>query len=240
MRRGVLGLGLGLLCSAACPAHRARAWSYDLAEPAVWKGALRYELQLPLSTALREALHSAVQTWRSAPCSPPEARFVGTTSRAPDVSLEGADGHSVFGFEERVWRYGVGVTAVTRVRARDGAINEADVLLNAVDFEWSSGPVPPDSPRLRQLAPTLLHEFGHVWGLGHSTDSDAIMHASMLHTRLGPDDIVGVCSLYPKTKATVPSAEQHTGFHRWAAALGIIASVVVFGYWRRAQRRQHA
>jgi hypothetical protein len=234
-------LGLSLLASAACPVRSACAWSHERDEPASWRSEVRAELHLPvrgnLGALLRDELEKAAHAWNDAPCPGPGMRFAGMTDRLPDISLEGADGHTVIGFEERAWPYGSGVTALTRVRAHDGVIYEADMLLNAVDFEWQSGPVPRESRRLRQLAPTLLHELGHLWGLGHSISPTAAMHESELQMQLGPDDREGMCSLYTKAPPPAGQASRHEHWGEWAlAALFATASGAALWCWRVRRR----
>jgi hypothetical protein len=45
----------------------------------------------------------------------------------------------------------------------------------------------------------LLHENGHVAGLGHSSNSAAVMYAYYQGVRrsLHPDDVSGISTLYP-------------------------------------------
>ena len=74
---------------------------------------------------------------------------------------------------------------------------EADIVFST-KFNWSFGEVTPlDAYDWRS---TLLHELGHVIGLGHTTTADAVMLASLARgvQRRTPqdDDIQGVRSLY--------------------------------------------
>ncbi len=47
----------------------------------------------------------------------------------------------------------------------DGAIDEADIEINAVDFRWSLDGEEPGTSSLRAI---VAHELGHVFGLDHS------------------------------------------------------------------------
>lgn len=59
-----------------------------------------------------------------------------------------------------------------------------------------------------RLAEIVAHEFGHTLGLGHSTDTTALMYPSV--TGLGPvpraDDVMAVQWLYPNGSVTTPPA----------------------------------
>jgi Matrixin len=224
---------LGLTLLVAEP-QLALAWEHELDPSATWRGEVQYAVHLPvdpdLRAALIEELQGAVQAWQGSRCAAPSARNVGTTEREPNVSLDGEDGHTVLGFEERTWPYGHGVAAVTRLRARDGVIREADVLLNAVEYEWRTGSVAKEYRHLRQLGPTLLHELGHVWGLGHSMDPSAAMHANELNVKLAPDDVEGLCALYPQA-SPLPAT---TSWWWWLAIVG--ASVALWLVHRRQKQ----
>jgi hypothetical protein len=86
-------------------------------------------------------------------------------------------------------------------RTRGGpraAPQETDMVLNSnADINWDSGTgLWLDIDSLTVAA----HEFGHMLGLGHSSDGDALMYAGYQEARyplLGSDDIAGVSALYP-------------------------------------------
>lgn len=65
-----------------------------------------------------------------------------------------------------------------------------------------------NSPRGTNLLWTATHEFGHVLGLDHSSDRDAIMfpyYPDFYHPNLSlePDDIAGIQSLYGNKSSAV-------------------------------------
>ncbi|MDH3610982.1 MAG: PKD domain-containing protein, partial [Nitrosopumilus sp.] len=72
------------------------------------------------------------------------------------------------------------------------SIDEADMALNT-NFSWATNGNDID------IETVLLHENGHVAGLGHSTDGEAVMYPSYhgVLRFLQSDDIDGISSLYP-------------------------------------------
>lgn len=108
------------------------------------------------------------------------------------------------------------VYAITSVwhRASDGAILDADILVNE-----DSGPFGECLPRGCQpdesgvttvdLESILTHEIGHFFGLGHSQFAFATMHASAPRGEtekrtVSSDDLLGICAIYPPDE---PAAE---------------------------------
>jgi len=57
-----------------------------------------------------------------------------------------------------------GLIAFTLVTSEGGRIEDADVVLNAARFRFAD----PPEPRAHAMEMVLLHELGHVLGLGHS------------------------------------------------------------------------
>ena len=52
---------------------------------------------------------------------------------------------------------------------------ESDIIMNDRDHTWSTGT---PGPGEKDAYSVLLHESGHMLGLGHSHDRDATMYAS--------------------------------------------------------------
>lgn len=110
------------------------------------------------------------------------------------------------------WAYGDGIIALTSTTYsfETGQIFDGDIELNASSFTFttSDGPAcPPVGPQgpgcvSTDVRNTVTHEAGHLLGLGHSADPSAAMYfAAARHETskrtLAPDDIAGLCAIYP-------------------------------------------
>lgn len=113
------------------------------------------------------------------------------------------------------WAYDRGVIAVTTVTfcnekagecTRPGLILDADIELNAGEFDFSVSPL---VTRVRfDIANTVTHEVGHLIGLDHSPVPEATMFASAprgerTKSTLHEDDVQGVCDVYPHSGSDV-------------------------------------
>jgi hypothetical protein len=206
-------------------ASQALAWEpVDRRHPR-WKQTVRYFVR-PVGAARglpadwQAQVQRAALAWRGE-CAAPDLVLAGTTDVRPNVERDGADGISVIGWEESVWHHGKGTRAVTQARwGKQNVIVEADVLLNGVDYRWDGRRVVagPRSSALH-LQSVLLHEFGHVLGLGHSYDQSALMSHEPQRLHEGPeeDDVKGLCALYGKS-STNSSARQVSDQQRQAPA----------------------
>ena len=107
----------------------------------------------------------------------------------------------------------IATTTTTSVTST-GEILDADIELNdpAFSFTTADGPTcAPTGPRVGCVAydvqNTITHEAGHTMGLGHSADATATMYAfapvgETSKRILHPDDIQGICAIYPKGAPT--------------------------------------
>ena len=128
--------------------------------------------------------------------------YEGRTTRAPSITREGRcggrDGRNVVGFG----RLPAGILAVTCTRHFGNLIVEADIRINT-RYPWAVSQAACVNREL--LEPTVTHEVGHVYGLGHvserrhplmtmSTRSDG--PCSNEASTLGLGDMLGLEALY--------------------------------------------
>jgi len=160
---------------------------------------------------LRGAISRATATWQAVPSATVRFEFLGATSVAPG----GADGRTTLGFLDRPDLDRVLGSTSFLIDTTNGAIVEADVFFNT-RFTWSVSPQG-EAGRV-DLESVVLHELGHLLGLGHSAlgetertstggrrvlASGAVMFPIALTAGavadrvLQPDDIAGISDLYP-------------------------------------------
>jgi hypothetical protein len=85
-----------------------------------------------------------------------------------------------------------------------GDMADADVVFNSAEFPLA---INPTSKNDIDVAAVLMHEIGHVLGLAHSDAPGATMQpetqgfATEALKTLEPDDMDGICAIYPPKKA---------------------------------------
>lgn len=108
------------------------------------------------------------------------------------------------------WPVGADVVAFTAVRhdAGTGVISGFELWVNGATQSFCSDAASCAGAQFH-LPSTLLHEWGHVWGLGHSARADAAMtgmrYPGEVRDLPTQDDRDGLCALYP-APAGVPDA----------------------------------
>ncbi|MDW8247149.1 MAG: matrixin family metalloprotease [Sandaracinaceae bacterium] len=132
-----------------------------------------------------------MEDWTRVSCTSLSASYMGEVEELPRPG----DGLSSVGWYESSWPHdpnAIGVTLTQFFRE----INEADMRLNGVHFTWITGPGVGNRVNAYSI---LLHEGGHYYGLGHSSDPSAAMYFAYEGGVVGlsEDDRNGICALYP-------------------------------------------
>ena len=198
------------------------AWPYALTGAKWPNGALpvQYYVDYASSTQLGQAttqqiVEASFGAWAAPACS----RFR-TTNRGnlASASANANDNKNVL-----LWRYGrgnwprelggsstIGVTLPVYFPGTGGqlgSMQDADIQFNGVDYTWTTNPRTFSDVDAQSIA---THEIGHLLGLDHSAAVDATMYASYEggtgSRTLHPDDIAGVCALYPSGPGSECSA----------------------------------
>jgi hypothetical protein len=166
----------------------------------------------------KQVIDNAFATWQAAACSDGNAPGISATDIGSASCSEvryNADGpnQNLIVFRDDGWPYSdpnntLGLTTVT-FNAETGEIYDADMEINSSGKNLSySENVPPNG---YDLASVVTHEAGHFFGLAHATDPRATMYASYkpgtsaLRT-LSPDDVAGICAVYPNATTRTVSA----------------------------------
>jgi hypothetical protein len=173
--------------------------------------------QVDLATVER-LTEQAFATWNAVRCEP--------SGEPPSIELVGTEGPVVCGRSEFVgnsananvlvfrdddWPYGGSgfELASTVVRSRsDGEIVDADIEVNATLPLITGEHGGPTITGAHDLLSILIHEMGHLLGLDHSSDPDAIMQVELqprvVRTELGADDVAALCAAYPPEREAPP------------------------------------
>jgi Matrixin len=141
------------------------------------------------------ALRNTHSTWTDVPTSSFAFSYGGTTNRCPSLVNECPGPQTYDGKSDVGWVKLSGCCTLAVTWFSTGR-DEADMGINT-RFKWSTSVPTPDGRY--DLESVLLHENGHVAGLGHSADTNAVMYAyySGLRRVLSQDDIDGISFLYP-------------------------------------------
>jgi hypothetical protein len=168
---------------------------------------------------LRDVVARALATWQAAPHTSIQSQFQGFTVAPPGLQ----DGRSTIGFLDRPDLDRVLGATSFLLDASTGEILEGDVFFNS-HFDWSVEPS--GEPGRVDLESVMLHELGHLLGLGHSAlgetemipggrrvlASGAVMFpiafspGSIADRQLQPDDLAGISDLYPTSSFTAATS----------------------------------
>jgi hypothetical protein len=133
-----------------------------------------------------------------------------TTGGAVGYRLTGANTNAIV-FRDDAWPHagprgpeGSGELALTTVTfaSATGEILDADIEVNTAEYDIRAGAAAAPSDGVYDLQAVLTHEVGHVLGLAHSADREALMFpragtAEMARLALGADDGQALCASYP-------------------------------------------
>jgi MYXO-CTERM domain-containing protein len=153
---------------------------------------------------LADLVEQAFATWSSADCGGGTPSITATNLGPVSCAEQEFDAESknanLIVFRDEDWPYGPGALALTTVTyALDtGEIRDADVELNSADAAFTTG----DTGVNVDLPSILTHEVGHFLGLAHTPVAEATMQTdyppkSTILRSLEPDDVSGVCAVYP-------------------------------------------
>jgi hypothetical protein len=143
------------------------------------------------------ALTNTHTTWNNVVTSKFTINYGGETTRCPSLVKE--CGSQTFDGKNDVGWLPLSSATTLGVTWSGTTIDEADMALNT-NFSWATNGV-----NNYDVETVLLHENGHVAGLGHSSDINAIMYPSYqtINRSLQTDDINGITFLYPTSSTSV-------------------------------------
>jgi len=141
----------------------------------------------------QSALTATHSPWSTVSGSTYRTQSGGTTTRCPSLVRECPGAQRNDRFNDVGWaRLGNGTLGVTWSTS---GVDEADMAIST-RYRWTLGCRAVSGSF--DLQSVFLHENGHVAGLGHSTDVNAVMYPSYQTARcaLAADDRAGIAALY--------------------------------------------
>lgn len=203
------------LLTMATPVREAAAWNPIASCGPVWdlrggpngwyiNDAGYSQVDMP---TLERVMIESMDEWSRPCCSNWRATYIGLTDGNP---LNNNDRRHIVGFEENQWPQQLGNPNFTLAVTLPAYTNtcvlvSADMLFNAARHTFTT------TGRGTDLGAIATHEFGHWLGLDHSSVRTATMFESYVggtsQRTLDPDDIEGVCSLYPGSCSCTSNAD---------------------------------
>ena len=145
------------------------------------------------ASGAQTALNNGYGDWSGVSGSGYRIQSGGTTSRCPSLVRECPGAQRTDGFNDVGWALLSNGTLGVTWSTTGGP--EADMAINT-RYTWVTGCR--NVSGAFDLETVYLHENGHVAGLGHSTDINAVMYPSYQAARcqLAQDDRNGIAALY--------------------------------------------
>lgn len=179
------------------------------------------------SDALENTVGTAFDTWRGATCGDGthpaiEVMSIGQVDCAKVEYNKNAGNANIYMFRDGSW-LGTGANALALTTVwydwHTGKIFDADVEINGTGGDITNS-APQDGADLPSI---ITHESGHFLGLDHSTNPAATMYAYYMPRRdnlreLNPDDVAGICEIYPTTR--VPDSSSCEPRHGFSSSCG--------------------
>jgi len=173
--------------------------------------------------------------------------FVDQLQAMCGAGLSEVDGTNAVFFMEAVWPFGPEVIGLTTVTwARGGRLVDADIALNGVDYRWTLHDELTDCDTdpagcSVDLQSIVLHEAGHLLGLGHTTEPGAVMRVDYqqgnIVRELGDDDLAGAAALYPCASSPCSGdVDWPKGCSAAGGGGALLIALALLGGSRRARR----
>lgn len=162
------------------------------------------------------AIEASFETWNAVECNSLQAIYSGRTNEDRAGYAQCGSNVNFVGFVKQGWRqlgYPSSALAITSVTfdIRTGVIVDADMEINGENYEFDIMEGPSLITSAHDLQNVVTHEVGHFFGLDHAqpethTGGGSFQDTTMaerspagdLNMRtLHPDDIAGVCEIYP-------------------------------------------
>ena len=145
-----------------------------------------------------KAVKEAFAVWESPSCTALRFEYAGLSA---EKGYDKKDGKTVVAWEEQSWPHGKLVLAVSvnHFDPVSGEMSDAEALMNGVDFKWTGT----GEAGRADIQRILSQRVGMMVGLWYTDVAGSVMHHMTTKNpfqrmqSLGPDDIAGICTLYP-------------------------------------------
>jgi hypothetical protein len=198
------------------------------------------------ASEIETALIDSFGAWQNNGCTDIFLDYGGPTSGTETNFVSDVrDGENRLVWRETEWPGDPEALAITTLiyRTATGEILDGDIDVNGTTFTWTSHL---DAMPINDAQNTLTHEVGHLIGFAHAPDTEATMFGNSgpgetSKRDLAPDDVQGVCFVYPAGAPTPTGRSVGAGFVGTCSAGGSspmpwILLALVFVRRHRARR----